>query len=72
MSCAPSKCIFAADRIQNLDKSIANYIKIRSATLDAGISGKLDIRLVEDDIKVIDRRIAETISKMKYLKPCMK
>ena len=73
MSCVPSaKCSFASERISKLESSAAMYAKMRSATIDAGRTGKVDYHVIVDDLAMIDKKLIETAAKIRVLKPCFK
>ena len=72
MSCSSSsiKCSFASERISKLESAALLYANMRSATIEAGRSGKLDHRVVSDDLAMIDKKLFETAVKIRGLKPC--
>lgn len=65
-----SKCTFAADRLAILERTMSNYMRMRTATLVAMAADKIESRFVADDVAAIDRKIKDTASKMITLRQC--
>ena len=77
MNCASSSatgrtCVFAADRLAILERTVATYAKMRSAALDAARAGKLDAHWVAEDTIVLDRKVKEASALITLLKPCVR
>lgn len=84
MSCVPSvfsssssysnssKCAFASDRLAILERSVANYSRMRAAALDAGRSGAIESRFIAEDVATLDRKMEKALVKMVMLKPCVR
>jgi hypothetical protein len=73
MSCAavPRSCGFAFDKLVLLEGRARFYSAVRNATAEAGRTGKLDAPVVAEDLRVLDKRIAEAHAKMRALAPCL-
>jgi len=67
-----SSCTFSADRFAILNSAVRQYATMRAATLAAGHSGKLEKSIVREDLTVLDKKIADTVIKMRMLAPCLK
>jgi hypothetical protein len=65
-----SKCTFATDRLAILERTMSNYMRMRTATLVAMAADKIESRFVADDVAAIDRKIKDTASKMITLRQC--
>jgi hypothetical protein len=75
MSCAssPSKrCGFAYEKMALLDERTRFYVAVRHATIEAGRTGKLDAPIMAEDLRVLEKRIAEAQAKMRALAPCLR
>ena len=80
MNCVPSsssssvgsKCTFAADRLAILERSVANYSRMKTAALEAGRSGAIEGRFIAEDIATLDRKMENALVKMVMLKPCVR
>ena len=74
MSCSSSssKCSFAAEYVSKLESAAFLYSKMRTATLNAGRSGKIDHHVVLEDLAMIDKKMAEISIKICLLRPCFK
>jgi hypothetical protein len=72
ISAVSSNCSFAADRLVALQSEAFRYAKMQKATIDAGVSGKLDTRIVMEDITILENKIKETMLKMHLLAPCVR
>lgn len=71
MSCT-SSCTFSAERFAILNSAVKQYATMRAATLAAGRSGKLEKYIVREDLIVLDKKITDTVIKMRMLTPCLK
>jgi hypothetical protein len=60
------------DRFLQLESRSVFYAKLRSATAEAGRAGKLETRVVAEDMALLDKKLLETSSKMQMLAPCLK
>lgn len=67
-----SKCSFATDRLLLLTATATQYEKLRAATVAAGRMGALEIRFVAEDVAVLDKKMSETVVKMRMLTPCLR
>ena len=65
-----SKCTFATDRLAILERTMSNYMRMRTATLIAMAAGKIESRFVADDIAVLDCKIKDTALKMITRRQC--
>ena len=72
MNRVPSSCVLAADRLLLLTATATQYEKLRAATLAAGRTGTLEIRFVAEDVAVLDKKMSETVVKMRMLTPCLR
>lgn len=74
MSCISfySSCAFAADRLVALESEARRYANMQKATIEAGLTGKLEKRIVMDDITILENKIKETTLKMGLLAPCVR
>ena len=78
MSCASTSsgsktiCGFASDKIALLDGRVRFYTAVRTATAEAGRTGKLEATIVTEDLRVLDKKICQTEAKMSVLTRCLR